>query len=121
MQSLFGYKVKEGDKLKEGKMGTYKVRTREIGKETERVYNTIKGDKEDLTVDEINYMYNDLLKQFTHDQIMVRVFGITHNFTIKSYADRELNLLSYDDYFRNRVKDISKFQMFFKVEITIMA
>lgn len=50
-------------------------------------------------------------------QMMVRGLGLDKWTTLKG-LNSELNAKEYEDYFKNKVKDVSKFTKFFQLQIT---
>jgi hypothetical protein len=75
----------------------------------------------DLSVDEVRNIVTGMQKALGQDaRIMVRAMNIQHMFTFKKFSDDELNLLDFDDYLKNSVKETEKFETFKFVQITTL-
>ena len=83
-------------------------------------------DNKMMEIDDIQEIYNKLksdlkkhgLDKTTKISIVGRT-GMNNYWTIKSYAEKDLYLDSYDDYFSSKVKDTSKFENFASITVTL--
>jgi hypothetical protein len=99
------------------------VDTRVMGKTKEITYIINKegvGKDRDIEVEDVKKIYNDIENGLGDNaKFMIRCLNPKQWFTLKGYSDHELELDDYEDYFRNKVKDMSKFGKFFQIELTI--
>lgn len=72
-----------------------------------------------VDMERIGDIYDDLERYLGHDDFLLRAQGITRMTTLKGY-DEELNLLSYEEYFRGKVKNEEKFNNFLFLEVTFI-
>lgn len=66
------------------------------------------------------FKLEDEVKQYDPNaKLRIRALGPTRWTTLKGY-DTTLDILSYEDYFSGAVADTSKFNKFYKLQVTIL-
>ncbi len=80
-----------------------------------RGINITRNDGKKIDMKEIQEL-DEYLQENLPNNFMLRVMGPTRWSTLKGY-DGKINLKSEEDYFQGKVKDVSKFNEFFSVQI----
>ena len=99
------------------------TQTRDFGKTIETTLRISRfNEKKQIDVDELHGILTNITKSLTPDtKVMIRVMNIQRMFTIKSFADDDLNIDDFDEYYQNSVADLDKFEKFSSVYITTLA
>ena len=99
------------------------TQVRDFGKTVETTLRISRfNEKKQIDVDELHGILTNITKSLTPDtKVMIRVMNIQRMFTIKSFADDDLNIDDFDEYYKNSVEDLDKFKKFSSVFITTLA
>jgi hypothetical protein len=78
--------------------------------------------KDERTINTVLFrdIYDNFSKKYRSKNTMVRAVNNTQMFTLKGFGDVSLNFENFNEYFENRVKDPSKFEYFYSIEITVI-
>ena len=70
-----------------------------------------------IGVDEFENIYAGIRRN-TDSKLVVRALNGHHWYTFKGYSDDELNIDSFEDYYKNKVSETGKFKNFSIIQIT---
>jgi hypothetical protein len=72
-----------------------------------------------LDTDDVHSILTNIQKSLGPDaKIMIRGMNAQRFFTFKSFADDELQLIDFDEYYKNKVHDTEKFEKFSFIQVT---
>ena len=72
-----------------------------------------------LDVPDMHNLYNRLVEDYPDAFIMVRAMNGHRQFTFKGYDGIALNVVDFEEYYQNTVREIAKFEKFDYIEITV--
>nr|WPF46673.1 MAG: hypothetical protein [Lake Baikal virophage 9] len=91
-------------------------------KETKNAYlrtiNIHRRDKRPIEIEEIQHISNEYVPHGS--KFIVRALNIKSWSTLKGLSQDNINIQSYEDYFKGKVSDPSKFEKFFQLSITVV-
>ena len=98
------------------KYNTKLIGTKKIGKATKKSYQITK--KGNIKVNDVKDILATLTKGGTDAKIMIRGLNADKWNTLKGYST-DLNIEDFEDYYKNKVSDTSKFEYFTQLEISV--
>ena len=91
-------------------------------KETRNAYlrtiNIHRRVKRPIEIEEIEHISNEYVPN--NCKSIIRALNIKSWSTLKSLSEDNINIQSYNDYFKGKVSDPSKFDKFFQLSITVV-
>jgi len=91
-------------------------------KETRNAYlrtiNIHRRDKRPIEIEEIQNISNEYVPEDCKS--IIRALNIKSWSTLKSLSEDNINIQSYNDYFKGKVSDPSKFDKFIQLSITVV-
>jgi predicted transcriptional regulator len=99
------------------KYNTKLIGTKNIGKAVKKTYQVTK--KGNLKSEHIKDILATISKGNTDVKIMIRALNADKWNTLKGFST-ELNIEDFEDYYKNKVSDTSKFEYFTQVEVSIL-
>ena len=72
-----------------------------------------------LDVPDMHNLYNRLAEDYPDALIMIRAMNGHRQFTFKGYDDIALNVVDFEEYYQNTVREIAKFEKFDHIEISV--
>jgi hypothetical protein len=91
-------------------------------KETRNAYlrtiNINRRDKRPIEIEEIQNISNEYVPEDCKS--IIRALNIKSWSTLKSLSEDNINIQSYNDYFKGKVSDPSKFDKFIQLSITVV-
>ena len=91
--------------------------TKNFANVTETTLQISRTNGRGIDVDEFQNIYAGL-RQKTDSKLVVRALNGHHWYTFKGYSDDELNIDSFEDYYKNKVSETGKFENFSIIQIT---
>ena len=91
--------------------------TKNFANVTETTMQISRANGRGIDVDEFENIYAGL-RQKTNSKLVVRALNGQRWFTFKGYSDDELNIDSFEDYYKNKVSETGKFENFSIIQIT---
>jgi hypothetical protein len=82
-------------------------------------YHINRNDSKQINSTMFKDIYTTYQKKFGAENVLVRGVNSEGMRTLKSFGDNDLNFQDFYQYYQNRVKDTSKFEQFYSVEITV--
>jgi hypothetical protein len=78
--------------------------------------------KDDKTINSVLFrdIYDNFANKYGSKNVMVRALNNTQYMTFKGFGDTILNFENFNEYYENRVKDASKFEYFYSIEISVI-
>ena len=102
-------------------MNQYTINLTNI-KETNKAYlrtiNIHRRDKKPIEIEEIQHISNEYVPE--NCKSIVRALNIKSWSTLKSLSEDNINIQSYEDYFKGKVSDPTKFEKFFQLSLTVV-
>ena len=91
-------------------------------KETNKAYlrtiNIHRRDKKPIEIEEIQNISNNYVPE--NCKSIVRALNIKSWSTLKSLSEDNINIQSYEDYFKGKVSDPTKFEKFLQLSICVV-
>ena len=91
-------------------------------KETNKAYlrtiNIHRRDKQPIEIDEIENIANEYVPDDCKS--IIRALNIKSWSTLKGLSEDNINIQSYENYFKGKVSDPTKFEKFFQLSITVV-
>ena len=91
-------------------------------KETNKAYlrtiNIHRRDKRPIEIEEIEHIANEYVPNGSKSTI--RALNIKNWCTLKGLSEDNINIQSYENYFKGKVTDPTKFEKFFQLSITVV-
>ena len=91
-------------------------------KETDKAYlrtiNIHRRDKRPIEIEEIEHIANEYVPDDCKS--IIRALNIKSWCTLKGLSEDHMNIQSYNDYFKNKVSDPSKFDKFIQLSICVV-
>ena len=91
-------------------------------KETRNAYlrtiNIHRRDKRPIEIEEIQHIANEYVPD--NCKSIIRALNIKSWSTLKSLSEDNMNIQSYNDYFKGKVSDPTKFDKFIQLSITVV-
>ena len=73
-----------------------------------------------LDVDDMRYLFAQAKKGFTSEtKSLVGGMNGQRYFNFKKYKDPEIKVQDFEDYYKNSVKEVDKFEKFMYIDITV--
>ena len=91
--------------------------TKNFANVTETTMQISRTDGKGIDVDEFENFYAGIRRN-TDSKLVVRALNNQRWFTFKGYSDDELNIDSFEDYYKNKVSETGKFENFSIIQIT---
>ena len=104
-------------KKKPVKYNSVITETKNFANVTETTIQISRTNGKGIDVDEFQNIYAGL-RQKTDSKLVVRALNNQRWFTFKGYSDDELNIDSFEDYYKNKVSETGKFENFSIIQIT---
>ena len=83
-----------------------------------RTINIHRRDKRPIEIEEIQNISNEYVPE--NCKSIIRALNIKSWSTLKSLSEDNINIQSYNDYFKGKVSDPSKFDKFIQLSITVV-
>ena len=91
-------------------------------KETKNAYlrtiNIHRRDKQPIEIEEIENIANEYVPNGSKS--IIRALNIKSWSTLKGLSEDNINIQSYENYFKGKVTDPTKFEKFFQLSITVV-
>ena len=91
-------------------------------KETKNAYlrtiNIHRRDKQPIEIEEIENIANEYVPNGSKS--IIRALNIKSWSTLKGLSEDHINIQSYENYFKGKVTDPTKFEKFFQLSITVV-
>ena len=85
-----------------------------------KVYHINRKDEKTINSVLFRDIYDNFANKYGSKNVMVRALNNTQMFTFKGFGETSLNFENFNEYFENRVKDPSKFEYFYNIEMSVI-
>jgi hypothetical protein len=99
---------------------TWVSETRKHALVSEKTMQITRKGRKQMDIDELEGLYGGLRKNKADSKYVIRILNGHRWFTIKGYEEEDLNIMSFEEYYQNKVKETGKFEMISQIEITMM-
>lgn len=109
MSSIFNMNIVETKKIKQNKT------TKEL-----TVYNISRKNDHQMNMANFKDIYDVFKKKYGEEHLMVKGLNDTQWFTFKGFSDTGLYISDFEEYYKNKVVNNEKFNMFYQVQIYVL-
>ena len=79
-----------------------------------------RGDNKPLSIQTFKNICQTLYERYGVHNVAIRAVTHTGFFTFKGFSDDDIDIQDYDEYFVNKVKDVTEFNQIYQIEATIL-
>jgi hypothetical protein len=94
------------------------TKIKEFQNSQERTINLHRKDNRPIEIAEITNICEKFIPNDA--KYMVRALNAKSWVTLKGFSEPDINLMEYQDYYKNKVADPSKFDKFFQLSVTVI-
>lgn len=116
-ESIKKESIKKESKNKKSRYNNVITETRTFNNSVEKTMQITRSNNKQIDVNEMESLFKGIQKNKKGSKFIVRALNGQRWFTFKGYEDSELNIMDFEEYYENKVKDSQKFEMFSQIEI----